>query len=99
MSQHYPNFTCATPRAGQPAPVQTKRVAFTGSGSAQQVDLTWDAAFADTNYTVSYSIEVAAGNAITNQGTFTKTASGISVVDIVATFGFSYVLHAVAYHD
>jgi hypothetical protein len=79
--------------------VQTARVAFTGTGSAQQVSLNWGAAFADTNYTVVYSIEVTSGNQITSQGCVTKTASGITIVDIVATGGFSYVLHAAAFHD
>lgn len=100
MSQVYPNFT--EKGAGQrntAAPIQTKRVAFTGTGSAQQVSLTWDQPFADTNYTVVYSIEVTAGNTITSQGSLEKTLQGITVVDIVASNGFSYVLHAVAFHD
>jgi len=99
MSQHYPNFTCADGARPGPAPVQTARVAFTGTGSAQQVSLSWGKAFADANYTVVYSIEVTAGNEITSQGCLTKTASGITVNDIVANSGYSYVLHAVAFHD
>jgi hypothetical protein len=99
MSQHYPNFTSTTPRAGQPAPVQTKRVAFTATGNLQQIDLAWDAPFADANYTVVYSVEVTAGNTVFNTGVFTKTASGISVIGFQGNFNYGYAIHAVAFKD
>ncbi len=99
MSQIFPNFETSSQLGSNAAPIQTKRVSFTGTGSAQSVSLTWDVAFADTNYTVVYSIEVTAGNAITSQGVLVKSASGILIDDIVANSGYSYVLHAVAFHD
>lgn len=99
MSQIFPNFVSATEHGTQAAPIQSARVAFTGTGSSQSVQLDWDVAFLDTSYTVVYSIEVTSGNAITSQGTMVKSASGILVDDIVANSGYSYVLHAVAFHD
>ena len=100
MSQIFPNFTSATQHGSAAAPIQTKRVAFTGTGSAQEVDLTWDVAFADTNYTVLYSIEITAGNALSSAGVAAlKTASGFSVIGLTGTAAYQYVLHAVAFHD
>jgi hypothetical protein len=97
MSQIFPNFQSATSRNGQAAPIQTKRVTFTGTGSSQAVALSWDAAFSDDHYTCTWSVEAPTGT-VGNIYQFNKTASGI-VAQLVANFGQACVLHAVAFHD
>jgi len=100
MSQIFPNFETVGEHGNAAAPIQTKRVSFTGTGSGQEIDLTWDVAFPDANYTISYSIEITSGNALSSVGVAAlKTASGFSVIDLVGTAGYQYVLHATAFHD
>jgi hypothetical protein len=101
MPQIFPNFVNTTPQSAQPAPIQTKRVSGTGSGTYQQAAITWDVPFADTNYTVSLALEVPNSalednpSAVNN---FSKTTTGL-VVTVTVAGTVPYVLHAVALSD
>lgn len=92
-------FADVVDRAGQhgPGDIQSKRVAFTGTGSSQTVALNWDIPFNDSDYTCTWSVEAPSGT-VGNVYEFTKTASGI-VAQLVANFGQACVLHAIAVHD
>jgi hypothetical protein len=102
MPQIFPNFVNTTPESAQPAPIQTKRVSGTGTGADQQVAITWDVPFADTNYTVSLAIETTAGVTYQNNPflveNFTKSTTGL-VVTVNCPNTLTYVLHAVALSD
>jgi len=69
------------------------------------ISLTWDAPFADTNYTVSLHVEGVSLGSPTKDGYapahFTKTVSGLSVVLSApnGTAGDTLVVHALAIHD
>jgi len=102
MSQLFVNFVDGAPYQHGVGHIQTKRVAFTSSGSAQTISLTWDVPFADANYTVAFQIEgsIAGENVeITSGWTFQKSATGITVSVTVFSGAISCVLHATAIHD
>src|SRR6266571_3962883 len=69
------------------------------------VSLTWDAPFADTNYTVALDVEGVSLSSPTKDGyapaRFTKTVNGLSVVLSApnGTAGDTLVVHAFAIHD
>ena len=66
------------------------------------VSITWDTAFADTNYTVILAVEdtSALGLGLTPERIRSKTTSGITVQVFNASLGsLSGTLHAVAIHD
>ncbi len=69
------------------------------------ISLTWDAPFADTNYTVSLHVEGVSLGSPTKDGYapahFTKTVNGVSVVLSApnATAGDTIIVHALAIHD
>lgn len=100
MAQIFPNLVTATARPdGIAAPIQTKNVAGTGTGSAQSVFLTWNAAYPNyppQNYDVQFAVEATSGDGSTiSVGGFTKTATGITV-SVTAGNGQTFVLHATA---
>jgi hypothetical protein len=101
MAQIFPNFVTANARGSEPAPIQTKNVAATGTGSAQSVALTWDAAYPyypDQNYDVQIAVEGTSGDGSTiSVGGFTKSSTGI-VVSLTAGNGQTVVLHATAFN-
>jgi len=101
MAQIFPNFVTANARGSEPAPIQTKNVSATGTGSAQFVSLTWDSAYPyypTQNYDVQISAEATSGDGSTiSVGGFTKTAAGITV-SVTAGDGQTFVLHATAFN-
>lgn len=56
-------------------------------------------AFADTNYTVVYSLQVLTGNGQTDNGIVALTAAGIQIALTGGQNGQQVSVHAVAFHD
>lgn len=81
--------------------IQTKRVA-TGNILAAilaPIAITWDAAFADTNYTIGYVNEGAAG-VLSLDSIASKTTTGCTInVKNVSLSTASGTLHVTAIHD
>lgn len=86
------------------ASIQTKRVT-TGSvaaGLSSLVTITWNVAFADTNYTVSPAVldSTAAGLALTLLHVESVTAGAITVRVLNTSVGsLTGTIHAIAVHD
>lgn len=99
MSQYFPNLVTKNARPdGIGAPIQTKDQAATGTGSAQFVAITFDAAYQDTNFGVQISVETVSGDGSTiSVGGFTKSKTGISV-SITGANGQSLLVHVLAHH-
>jgi hypothetical protein len=102
MAQIFPNLVTANVRPdGLAAPIQTKKQAATGTGSAQSVSLLWDGAYPyypTQDYDVQVGVEATSGDGSTiSVGGFTKSATGI-VVSVTAGNGQTFVLHATAFN-
>ena|SRR5579872_2431764 len=98
MGQIFPNFTEQHAGSHGCAPIQTKRVSGTGTGGATTYTITWDQPFADTNYTVVYSIQMLTGNTPVDDGIVSISASAVQVSLNVGNLQ-TFVIHAVAFHD
>jgi hypothetical protein len=99
--QFFPNFTQASPRTGDPAPIQTASAqGTTGSGTGQLVTITWDTPFADTNYVVAFGIEIPTVNAQANASIagYSKTASAVQVWVVNSQAGTPYTVTAIGFH-
>jgi hypothetical protein len=97
MAQIFPNMVTKNARGSAPAPIQTKNVAASGTGSAQSVSLTWDSAYPDTTYDVVIGVEAVSGDGSTiDVGGYSKSKTGI-VVSLVGGAAQSLILHAVGY--